>query len=42
MSSTVAVFEIGFEMGLAIGPYLDPKYLLESADDFDLELDPMI
>lgn len=42
MSSTVAVFETGFEMGLAIGPHLDPKYLLESADDLGLELDPMI
>lgn len=42
MSSIVAVFETGFEMGLAIGPHLDPKYLLEAADDLELELDPMI
>lgn len=42
MSSIVAVFETGFEMGLAIGPHLDPKYLQEAADDLELELDPMI
>lgn len=42
VSSIVAVFETGFEMGLAIGPHLDPKYLLEAADDLELGLDPMI
>lgn len=42
MSSIVAQFETGFEMGLAVGPHLDPNYLLEAADDFELELDPMI
>lgn len=42
MSSIVAVFETGFEMGLATGPHLVPKYLLEAADDLELKLDPMI
>lgn len=41
MSSIVAVFETGFEMGLAIGCHLDPKCLLEAVD-LELELDPMI
>lgn len=37
-SSTVAVFE----MGLAFGLHLDPNYLLDSAHDLGLRLDPTI
>lgn len=40
-SSTVSVHETGFETGLAVGPHLDPRHLLEAVDDLGLELDPM-
>lgn len=40
--SIVSVLQIfGFEIGVAAGPHLDPRYLLEAADDLGLELDPM-
>lgn len=38
-SSTVSVHETGFEIGLAVGPHLDPRHLLEAVGD--LGLDPM-